>query len=400
MNSALIFRGGRITSVMACEMKNAQEARDVAPFFDGEWIGVNYVSACLRKGGINVTAHFRHGAFRPSLAQKTREQITLREKLHGESQEHSAAKDIIANVINQHLRKKIPLPWRLTDSQISDYHLSGDFLSEVITVKPEHTIITPHGFTFRADIALLGPAMHTSDKAAAPVLLGLIELEYKHRFELLKCLAIKSLGVPLVSLDITDREQEICEEWGHHVLAQLNNMESTNNRAYLYLPTSLCPTFLDVPIGFTCGRHEFVIFVKDEFFLKLLSDLDRLKRVLSLHDNHVKIVPFNMKGNEDVAIVRTLTAVGPLAGPEWRQYNDRRFIRVQCSVPYRRAGNAYLFHLLKAALLNRYETLTGYKYRIDANVFAKDPLWQMKDANGNIVRIAPKHLSGMAVSLT
>jgi len=399
MDKAFAFRAGRIIEVNACEIMNAQEARDLRPFFDSKQFETGYVSASLRKKKINVVAHFRHFSNKRSLYQSLEEDIIHRQKLSGESQLHSDAKNTVASVLNEYIRRGTPLPWHLLDRQISSFRLVGNLLGEVSAVKTEFPVVTPYGLTFRADIALLGNSprkmIDRGDEAAEPILRAIVEIEHMHKFELLKCLAVQSMGVPLLAINTFGIPQTVSQEWALSTLSELNTPEVSNRRCYLHLPLTLYPTFLDIPpaVRNHDRRHELIIFVKDDLFNNILSALDQLKRSASLHDDRVLIIPFNKGRHEDEAVFRTLSLIGPVCGPDWKTYSGHRFIRVQCDVPHNRRCNIYGFHLSLTTLLARYPVLVGYKYYLNADVRSSGPLWLGKDLAGNTIDIAPRQLT-------
>jgi hypothetical protein len=396
MDKAFAFRGGRMIEVKACDLRNAQEAREISPFFDGHQLETGYVSACLRQGTIHISAHFRHLPDMKSVRQKLEEDIARRQISDGESQVHSHAKNLIASVLDQHVRSGTPLPWQLFDQSVSSFPLRGNLLSGITEVRTEFPIVTPCGLNFRVDVALLGKHLSLTKgprSTEEPVLRAIVEIEHRHKFELLKCLAVQSMGVPLLAIGTDAAQRAISREWALATLSDLNAPERSDN-IFLHLPFTLYPTFLDIPDVVRGERkHEFIIIVRDDLFRTMLSELDRLKRAMSLHDDEVKIIPFNINGNHDQAASKTLGLIGPLCGPKWETYNDCRFIRVQCDIPHNRPGNVYTFHLSMAALFARYPGLVGYKFCINADVRSREPLWMGKDLTGNVVKIAPRQLS-------
>jgi hypothetical protein len=405
MDNALACNAGRIIEVKAGGIKDAQEAGDLRPFFDSTQCEVGYVSRSHRNKQINVVAHFRHFPHKKSFYEKLQEDITQRQQSSGESQVHLNAKHSIASGLNDYIRRGTPLPWQLFDRAVSSFRLAGNLLGEVSSIKTEYPVVTPYGLTFRADIALLQDSpfkmIDKGDGPAGPVLRAIVEIEHKHKSELLKCLAVQSMGVPLLAIDISCMSGTVSAEWASSVLAELITPEVANRKCYLHLPMTLYPTFLDIPPAVRnhdC-KHEFVIFVRDDLFTDMLSGLDSLKRSLSLHDDKVQIIPYNKKRNEDEAVFRTLRLIGPLCGPDWTTYSSHRFVRVRCDVPYNHRGNIYRFNLCLATLLARYPAIAGYKHYLNADVRSSGTIWLRRDSTGDVINIAPRQLSDQAKKL-
>jgi len=355
---------------------------------------VTWVSSALRGGRIPVRRHFRHVGtinFERHLAGKICEEIRLRNSL-GEGPVHRKAKTILHRALTDRIHDGAKIPWVWSNAKATSFQLSGDLLSEVVEARTEEEIKTPLGINFRADIALFGKVIKRRS-----LLLGIIEMEHHHRFDYIKCFVYRQLGVPVVSVDLSRlTEAEITENW---TMRTLENMASASGnrdrRIHILLPYSLYPTFVDIPYSTRQGRHEFIIFVRDDDFERLLRHLDDLKRCLSLNDKKVLVRPYNRMMREDEAMKKTLNSVGFLAGPNWRNYNERRFIRVICAVPRDKRGRGYIFHIIMASLLNAYyDVLVGYRFNRELQVdrSSEVSVWCTRE-EGRLTPVHPVHLA-------
>jgi hypothetical protein len=355
---------------------------------------VTWVNSALRRGRIPVRQHFRHVGtinFERRLADKVYEEIRLRNSL-GEGPVHRKAKTVLHHALTGCIHDGEKVPWVWSNRAATSFQLSGDLLSEVVEARVEEEIKTPPGINFRADIALFGKVIKRRN-----LLLGIIELEHHHRFDYMKCLVYRQLGVPVVSVDLSGSvETEITEDWAMRTLEDMSIAPGDRDRkTHVLLPYSLYPIFADIPYPVRQDTHEFIIFVRDDDFEHLLRHLDDLKRCLSLNDKKVLVRPYNRMMREDEAMEKTLGSVGLLAGPNWRDYNERRFIRVICAVPSDKRGRGYIFHLVMASLLNAYyDVLSGYRFNRELQVDRSSgpPVW-CKREEGTLTPLHPVHLA-------
>ena len=331
--------------VLAESISSAAAARELGPLVDEHLKPVTWVNSALRRGRIPVRQHFRHVGtinFERHLADKIYEEIRLRNSL-GEGPVHRKAKTVLHHALTGCIHDGAKVPWVWSNRAATSFQLSGDLLSEVVEARVEEEIKTPLGINFRADIALFGKVVKKRN-----LLLGIIELEHHHRFAYMKCLVYRQLGVPVISVDLSgSAETEITEDWAMRTLEGMSITPGDRDRkTHILLPYSLYPIFADIPYSMRQGKHEFIIFARDHDFERLLRHLDDLKRCLSLNDKKVLVRPYNRMMRENEAMEKTLGSVGFLAGPGWRNYNKRRFIRVICAVPRDKGGRSYIFHVV------------------------------------------------------
>ncbi len=96
---------------------------------------------------------------------------------------------------------------------------------------------TPFGSKFRLDVAVLGPPVQ-----AEPMVLGGVEIELGHAFDGRKALIGKSLGFPLISIDITEMTlAELTPEWAQQVLTATTRATSKGAGRLHLSPRSAVP---------------------------------------------------------------------------------------------------------------------------------------------------------------
>lgn len=387
------------TEIRATEIKSYQDARQKGPFVDHNNKRVSWVNRYLKSNGrIKVSSHFKHPnrySWKNCLTTMTKEVEHMR-RLNNESPVHKSAKEKTVKVLEKLVHSQSELNWFFNNPQISDFTLSGNFLSGVTQVKKEHPLKTPFlDKEYRFDVALLGEAIGGRQQ-----ILGAIEFELTSRFESIKCLICKCLGFPLISIDLEGvKEDEITEDWCYKKLIETTSKSNNGLRKnFVYIHNMLYPVYMDIPETVRKDKkHQYIIFVDDNNFEKLYTDLQNTRDTFLLTDNQAKIEPVNRKRIINQAIESTLKNEGSIAGKIWEEYNDRRFFRITIDIPKQKSGNVYKFHLAMTALLNcYYDTLVGYKY--ERGLFNRDDesKWYGMIRNGNSferIPIIQKHVS-------
>ncbi len=363
--------------INAIDIKSRPDARKVGPFVDQTKEWVSWVGWGEKLTGRRIRPYFRHcGACKTHV--DIRELVNQKKRIYSESATHRKAKKTIIEYLKKLIAAGEKLPWAYRDPRVSDFSLTGDLLSEVVDVREEHPYETNflNDMKFEFDIALIGKSIKNE-----PVILGAIELELTHEFELQKCLICKSSGFPLISIDITDvAEQEITEDWCKKRLVETRtNSSDGRRRNYIYLHYMLYPVFMDIPENILkTEKHAFVIFVKKPDYNELLEVLMSLQRDLALSNDQVLIQQVNLNP-KDKGSISTFENEGSIAGPNWTDYNENKFIRLTIKKPIDKCGALYKYHLMLASLLNaRFDTLVGYKYKTgQRNDAAEDTIWKV-----------------------
>jgi len=377
----------------ATDLKSQAHARKLAPFVDENrdllyWVGWG----AQKKNGKPRVAHFRHYPRKSQTIKKiVSDEVKLRKIRSGESKKHYSAKISVLELLKDLLSQKKHLPWAFNDPEISEFSMSGDFLAGAISIEKEYEISTPLGTDYRLDIAILGKTIMKK-----PILLAGIEIEFTHKFGFTKSLICKSLGFPLISIDITDVDlKDINIEWAKKMLMETKRNSSDGfRRNYIYIHRMLATIYLDIPRKLKPeSKHQYIIFTKDQDkFLKLIRVL---KDSLKLSDKQIIISPVTDK-NKQLHV--QVTNAGNLSGENWRDHNPKSFIQLTTEKPCTKAGDLYYFHLILAFLCNsHFDCLVGYKYELGKKHNEGDPLyWKMGrkvDGNHTFFQVAPKRLS-------
>lgn len=224
-----------------------------------------------------------------------------------------------------------------------------------------------------------------------------IEIEFTHTFGFSKALICKSLGFPLVSLNITELdESEITIDWAKKAL-----METTRNSAdglrrnYFYIHPLLSTVYLDIPKNpHYESRHQYVIFCPQED--ELSKWLMLLRSELDLTDK-VYIHPVKAKNSQ---LKTQVENAGELAGQEWADHNPKGYIQLSIDKPIGKCGDLYLYHLILAKLCNSvFDCLVGYKYETGERHYKGEPLmWQTQEFDENRKLVSKKNLAPKRVS--
>jgi len=251
------------------------------------------------------------------------------------------------------------MPWAFKDADASDYPLEGNLLLGADRVAIEHLLETPFGSQFRLDVAVLGPPVQTE-----PMVLGGVEIELGHAFDGRKALIGKSLGFPLISIDITEMTlAELTPEWAQKVLtATTRSHEQGRRQTYIYLHDLLYPLYAQLPVFLDDEqRHQFLVFADDNTLNKLVRWMNALAEKLEYPKGTVAVALVNGKNEQSR---KMLERAGQVVGPDWAEFNDQRCLRLTLPRPKGPADlQAHRFHMTMArVLLSHTDALVGYKY--------------------------------------
>lgn len=392
------WHGMLTEKIKATNIKSRADSRKHAPFADEDRKLVYWVNwGQIKKTGRWRRAHFRHypknSAVKHFCSKSIVEEIEKRDQNKGESVKHKLVKDYLTVLLKRMVSEGSSAIWSFIDKRISQYPLIGNLLSDVVDIKQEYPIKTPFGKEYKLDIALIGDKIKNK-----PIILGAIEIEFNHEFELLKCLICKSSGFPLFSIDITEvNENDITEEWCKSTLLETTMIsEDERRRNYIYIHDMLYPVYVEIPKDvLKKTRHQYVVFVDDEKHDDLFKLLNALKSALKINDEKLVIQQVNCSNKQMISVQEN---EGSIAGHDWASYNTKRYIRISLDRPKIKRGNLYKYHLAMASLLNsHFETLVGYKYRRGIkNDNPDEHIWSVwgKQTNGfGNIPILPKHVS-------
>ena len=399
MNKALLvysWQGILAEEIFATEIKSREQALKLGPF-----VGEGHRLVYWRKAVFEDKKKLRSQHFckypkgnpskshLPDIKQEFEDRISQKR----ESPKHKKAKLAVANLLRQWLLEGKELSWGFNDPRASDFSFSGNLLADVVDVKTEYLIRTPFGNEYQLDIVLLGKKVVNE-----PIILGGIEIEFTNKLDMSKCLFCKCLGFPLMTIDVEElKEVEIDETWAHTALVETTTSSSDGRRRnFIYLHDVLYPVFANFPYSLIKDdHHQFIIFVKENYFEKLTSLLILLKNALALSDSSAHITSTKITNEQTKTTVEN---AGSIAGPLWREFNPNGYILVTLKRPVDKTGSVYKFHLVMANLLNaHFETLVGYKLKRGAKNWETDEAYWIRgewiDGQTKRHRILRKHLS-------
>lgn len=387
-------------SIAARDVRSREHARKLWPLVsaDGSRQMVTWVSPSFNNGKLRRRSHFRvlpaQHVFKPKAHFDDEE--GSRWRAVQESPEHRRAKELVAEELSNRLNAGLAMPWAFKDEDASDYPLEGSLLLGADQVAIEHSLETPFGSQFRLDVAVLGPPVQ-----AEPMVLGGVEIELGHAFDGRKALIGKSLGFPLISIDITEMTlAELTPEWAQRVLtATTRSHEQGRRQTYIYLHDLLYPLYAQLPAFLDNEqRHQFLVFADDETLNKLVRWMNLLADKLEYPKGMVAVALVNGKNDQ---ARKMLERAGQVVGPDWQEFNDQKCLRLTLPRPKGPTDlQAHRFHMTMArVLLSHTDALVGYKYcnGVDNN-HPEDDVWVAKrwiadEKRFSEHRVLPKRLA-------
>ncbi len=236
------------TTIAARDVRSREHARKLWPLVSpgASRRMVTWVSPSFESGKLRRRSHFRvlpaQHTFNPKAHFDDEE--ASRWRAVQESPEHRQAKELVAAELSRRLNAGLAMPWAFKDTDASDYALEGNLLLGADRVATEHPLETPFGSKFRLDVAVLGPPVQVE-----PMVLGGVEIELSHAFDGRKALIGKSLGFPLISIDITEMMlDELTPEWAQRVLTTTTRSHEQGRRqTYIYLHDLLYHLYAQLP---------------------------------------------------------------------------------------------------------------------------------------------------------
>lgn len=365
--------------IEALDIKGREDARKIGPSCNHNKELMHWVRWYKRSSGKNVKPHFKtYGNNISNVKHLTK---IIEKEVHlveGEKKSdiHQKTQEILLTVIKKLVLQKKPISWAFNDKRLTDFSLTGNLLSDVKEARKEYKVSPPFINFYKLDIALIGDIIHSK-----PIILGAIEIENTHEVDLLKTLLVKSLGFPLLTIDIKNATySEITEEWCLKRLTETTcNSGDDRRRNYVYLHNMLYPVYLsNFKSWEVTPKHQYIIFVSDNEFENLLDTINLLKKSLRLTDKSVSLMPVKLN-RKNKGSVTQFENEGALAGPSWRQYNENSFLRLIIDRPVEKQGGIYLFHLVLTQLLTlHFDCLVGYKVNSgESNWDREDTIWEI-----------------------
>lgn len=400
MDDALVVfsrKGLFQTPITAYEIKSREHYRKMWPLVtvDKPHHLVSWVSPCFDDDGkLKTRSHFRKytGKCGTRAADYFDSQEQARQRHIGESEEHKRAKQLIADELQRRLDAGLAMPWYYRDETISQYHLAGNLLLGANRVTQEQSIKTPFGNTYRLDVAVLGKPI-----LRHPLVLAGIEIELGHAFDGRKALAGRSMGFPLISIDITDMSlDQLTPQWARQALTATKSSDDEGRRkTFIYLNDLLYPLYVQLPstlIERDDFRHQFIVFAADEHLERVKATLAKVSSALGLQSPTVLLGIVNGKSESAAKQVANL---GDIAGPDWREFHEHRCLTITLDRPRTPQDvPSHFMHIAIAALLaGKGNALVGYKNRLGiTNHRPEEDVWN-EYRRGTWHRILPKRLA-------
>jgi hypothetical protein len=375
-----LSRTGRLArTICARDISSREHARKLWPLVTPTppYRMVAYISPTFDEdGNLLRRSHFRELSGKRIVDLKARfdSEEAERRKSTSESEEHKAAKTLIARALQHRLHSGLAMPWAFSDPDATDFYLSGNLLLGAKSIALEHELSTGFGSKYRLDVAVLSAQVRQR-----PLLLGGIEIELGHAFDGRKALIGKSQAFPLISIDITGMPlADITPRWADRALtATTASATDRRRKTFVYLHDLLYPLYLQLPEGLLRERtHQFLVFASDEGILKLFAWVKRLGETLGLQDGQqFSVSRVTTKSEQSAKMLRN---AGDIVGADWEEINSKQCLRITVERPvsiFDQAG--YFFHLtLAKLLLTELDTLVGYKYMNGIlNEHPEEDLW-------------------------
>jgi hypothetical protein len=353
----------------ALNIKSIEADRNFGFFVNEEdqfmyWVGWSKEKA---NGKFNKPYFRRYASTPVEAIQKARQ-----ERKHSkESQKHKLAKRYIKEALKQCVADNRPLTWAFKNKEISQFPLKGNLLRGVRDVSDEYRYHTAVQKEYRFDVALLGPTLVNH-----PIVLGAIEIENSCRFDIEKTIVCKTLGFPLISIDVTETpEEQLSPQWALDVLTQTRKNHTQQRKNYFYIHLSLYPLFLSVQFSMHNAKekHQYIVFASDEDLKYIEINVSKLATTLGM-EKDVDLSLMHNKNNQTKAMFKNH---GSIAGPSWRNYNENKFLLITIKRDFLNDDRNYFFHLTLARLLNAHtESLVGYKPYKGAKPDLSERVWK------------------------
>lgn len=384
------------TQIKAHEIRSREQARKLWPLVASE--DSHQMVSWVKPSRDGRRSHFRlmPDARTLDIKQLFEDEEFDRQRIVQESREHQHAKKLIAAELTRRLQSGIGMPWRFKDDDASDYPLEGNLLLGADGIATEHQLATPFGSEFRLDIAVLGPPIEKTART-----LGGLEIELSHAFDGRKALLGKSLGFPLISIDISEMSiEEITPEWAQGVLsASTRNHEGGRRQTYIYLHDLLYPLYTKIPDFIDPGRrHQYIVFTDDKALQQLVKLFNRLSKKLGYPNGAIAVSVVNSKSDQSKLVFERTAEI---LGTEWQLFNKNQCLRL--TIPRATGCNdlqGHSFHMtLARVLLSDVNALVGYRYSNGIeNTDPSEDIWmhhQWMKEQGHFTdhRVLPKRLA-------
>jgi hypothetical protein len=346
------------------EILSREQSIKLSPFFDDDFQLVYWVRASfdeIRRRKKN--SYFRHF---PKQIINLNKQLDELQKDKIKDNRHKMVQNYLYEILNEKLIKNEKIVWAYKDNNYSDFYFQGDLLKCVETIEKEYRLEIPpldyyspdnNKHTYIFDIALLGKVI-----GKKRIILGAVEIENTHKSGIEKILICKTLGFPLITIDITEIDKdninkELCIKL---LIEKTNTSDDFRRRNFVNIHNLLLPVYIKVPDGYSINnRHQYIVFFKDKNQRdKLYKYINILKNKLNINDQ--EIVPMNVNINEKSNKMQENEMA--LIKDSLDEYNTNNYFRI--TLPRDCNNEAiYLFHLVLTNLLAmHFDCLVGFKF--------------------------------------
>ncbi len=240
------WRGIYVDRIAADAIKSRSAATERGPFGDDNHRPVYWVRWGTRQDGSKIPPYFRHwpkGGSEGRLFPTFQESCAEQEVIRGESTIHKKAKEVCVRLITRLIAEKREIPWVFANSDVSDFPLSGNLLSEVTEAQAEYVMGTPFGENYRFDIALI----HRSPAFSKPQVFAAIEFELSNALSIWKVAICKAMGFPIVTIELEGLdENDITEKWLLETLQETTKSNPEGRRRnFFFVHSMLYPVYVD-----------------------------------------------------------------------------------------------------------------------------------------------------------
>jgi len=244
MHEALIHasRLGPFKKVItAFEIKSREHYRELFPLISPHnREPVTWVKGIFKDGELKRKSHFRILPGKRGEEFLNYQEYKRHRAASIQSNAHKGAKNKLLEVLSHKINTAQTMFWSFKYESISDFYFKGNILFNAIGIAEEHKITTSFNKEFCLDIAVLGSGIDEQI-----VLFG-IEIERGHKFDGLKAVLCKTLGFPLITVDISDMNyDDINFEWAEKALTLTTHDDKIGLRKnFIYLPQLLYPFYI------------------------------------------------------------------------------------------------------------------------------------------------------------
>ena len=364
--------------ITAFEIKSREHYRELFPLISpGSREPVTWVKGIFDNGELKRRSHFRLLPGKRGENFLSYKQYSRHRASSIQSDEHKEAKSKLLEALSRRITASQPMYWSFKYEDISDFYFKGNILFNATCVAEEHKIATSFDKEFCLDIAVLGRGIDNEQI----VLFG-AEIEKGHMFDGLKAVLCKTLGFPLITVDISGMSlDDINFEWAETALTLTTQDDKVGFRKnFIYLPPLLYPFYIrheNIRLNID-EKHSYIIFVNSLIINEIEKYLVTVRDRLSYNEKSISIAIVN--GEKSPEALHQVRLAGEVIGVGWEQLNSKQYLRVSVPRPIEKEGRSRLhkFYLLLTKVLLSNDALVGYKYttgKMTSQLTSADDIW-------------------------